>query len=56
LIGSVVIKSIGLFTFYGWAIMWRIPLYLIVAPIEIMLMCMLYKNKSFRRLIEENRI
>ena len=56
LIGSVVIKSIGLFTFYGWAIMWRIPLYLIVAPIEIMLLCMLYKNKTFRKLIEERRI
>ena len=47
LIGSVIIKSIGLFTFYGWAILWRIPLYLVVAPIEIMLLCMLYKNRSF---------
>ena len=56
LIGSVVIKSIGLFTFYGWAIMWRIPLYFVVAPIEIMLLCMLYKNKAFRRLIDERRI
>lgn len=56
LAGSVIIKSIGLFTFYGWAIMWRIPLYFVVAPIEIMLLCMLYKNKSFRKLIDERRI
>jgi ECF transporter S component (folate family) len=52
LIGSVVIKSIGLFTFYSWAILWRIPLYFLIATLEIVLLCMLYKNKSFRRLIE----
>lgn len=56
LVGSIIIKSVGLFTFYSWAILWRIPLYFIVAPIEIMLLCLLYRNKSFRRLIEEKRI
>ena len=56
LVGSIIIKSIGLFTFYSWAILWRIPLYFIVAPIEIMLLCLLYRNKSFRRLIEEKRL
>ena len=56
LVGSIIIKSIGLFTFYSWAILWRIPLYFVIAPIEIMLLCMLYKNKSFRKLLEEKRV
>lgn len=53
IIGSIVIKSIGLFTFYSWAILWRIPLYIVVASLEITLLCMLYKNKTFRKLIDE---
>ena len=50
-LGSVIIKSIGLFTFYGWAILWRIPLYAIIAPVEIMIMCLMYKNSNFRKLL-----
>ncbi len=53
IIGSMIIKPIGLFTFYSWAVAWRIPLYLLIAPIEIAILCMLYKNKTFRRLIEK---
>ena len=53
LIGSVVIKSTGLFAYYQWLILWRIPLYLVIAPIEIMIMCLLYKNASFRRLFDK---
>ena len=55
LVGSVVIKSIGLFTFYSWAVLWRIPIYIVIATIETVLLCMLYKNKMFRRLIAERR-
>lgn len=55
LIGSVIIKSIGLYSYYGWAVMVRIPLYLIIASLEIGLMCMLYKNTAFRRLVERSR-
>lgn len=50
--GSMIIKSIGLYQFYGIAIMWRIPLYIVIAGVEIFVMCMLYKNKSFRNLVE----
>ena len=50
-VGSMIIKPIGLFQFYGWAVLVRIPLYLIIAPIEILLICLLFKNYGFRRLI-----
>lgn len=50
-VGSMIIKPIGLFTFYSWAVLWRIPLYFIIAPMEIILLCMLYKNANFRRLM-----
>ncbi len=54
LFGSVVIKSIGLFTFYQWMVLVRIPLYLLlIAPIEILVLCLLYKKTSFKRLIDE---
>ncbi len=52
LIGSMIIKPIGLFQFYGWAVLVRIPLYMIIAPLEISLLCILWKQKSFRRLFE----
>ncbi len=51
LIGSMIIKPIGLFQFYGWAVLVRIPLYLMIAPIEILLLCLLFKSNGFRRLI-----
>ena len=53
IIGSMIIKPIGLFQFYGWAVLFRIPLYLIIAPAEILILCLLFKNGGFRRLIHE---
>ncbi len=53
IIGSMIIKPIGLFQFYSWAVLWRIPLYLMIAPLEIFVLCMLYKNSSFRKLIDK---
>ncbi|MBO7304958.1 MAG: folate family ECF transporter S component [Clostridia bacterium] len=52
-VGSMIIKPIGLFQFYGWAVLFRIPLYLAIAPIEILLLCLLFSNGGFRRLIHE---
>ena len=51
IVGSMIIKPIGLFQFYGWMVLFRIPMYLVIAPIEIAVLCMLYRNKSFRRMI-----
>ena len=55
LIGSVIIKSIGLFSFYQWAVLFRLPTYLLIASVEVAIICLLYKKSSFRRLIEEAR-
>ena len=50
IVGSMIIKPIGLYTFYGMYVWVRIPLYLMIAPIEIAIICLLYKNSNFRRL------
>ena len=55
LAGSVIVKSIGLFQFYGYMVFWRIPLYLVIAPTEIFLICMLCKNRNFKSLIDSIR-
>ena len=52
-IGSMIIKPIGLFQFYPWAVLVRIPLYLVIAPLEILLLCLLWRQKSFRKLFEK---
>ena len=53
IVGSMIIKPIGLFQFYGWAILFRIPLYLVIAPIEILLLSLLYNKSGFKRLVDE---
>ena len=50
-VGSMIIKPIGLFQFYQWAVLFRIPLYLIIAPLEIGLICALLRRKSFARVV-----
>ena len=52
IIGSMIIKTIGLYQFYGILVLWRIPLYLLIAPVEIVLLCTLFENKSFRKIID----
>ncbi len=48
LVGSVVIKSIGLYQFYGIAVLWRIPLYAAITTVEVTLICLLYKNSNLK--------
>ncbi len=52
IVGSMIIKPIGLYQFYGIAVLFRIPLYLVIAPIEILILCLLYKKSGFRRLVD----
>lgn len=52
LVGSVIIKSIGLYTFYGTAVLWRIPLYVVIAGVEITVLCLLYRNSNFKKMLE----
>lgn len=52
IVGSMIVKPIGLYQFYGWLVLWRIPLYLVIAPLEILILCQLFKRKSFCSFIE----
>ena len=47
LVGSLIIKPIGLFEYYQFLVFWRIPIYLVIAPLEILLLCILLKRRSF---------
>ena len=51
IVGSMIIKPIGLFQFYSWAVLLRIPFYMIIAPLEIILICVLFSRRSFSRII-----
>ncbi|MBE6667265.1 MAG: folate family ECF transporter S component [Ruminococcaceae bacterium] len=51
IVGSMIIKPIGLFQFYSWAVLFRIPLYFVIAPLEIILICVLFSRKSFSRIV-----
>ena len=53
ILGSMIIKSIGLYSYYGILVLWRIPLYLVIAALELTVICWLFKRNSFRRLINE---
>ena len=52
LVGSVVVKSIGLYQFYGIMILWRVPLYMLIGALEIFVLCLLMGRDSFRRLTD----
>ncbi len=52
-VGSMIIKPIGLFAIYGLPVLWRIPLYFVIAPLEITILCVIYKNKLIKKLIEK---
>lgn len=50
-IGSMIIKSIGLFQFYSWGVLVRIPIYIAIAALEALVLCLLFKNTTFSSLI-----
>ncbi len=52
-LGSMVIKPIGLYQFYGLLVLWRIPMYLVIAPLEILFLIWLFRRKSFTHLIQK---
>ena len=52
IIGSMIIKSAGLYMFYGTAVLWRIPLYIAISTVEATILCLLYRNNNFKKLID----
>lgn len=55
LVGSILIKTPALFVYYGWAVLVRIPLYGVIALLEILLLLALNKKKAFHRIINFRR-
>ena len=53
LLGSVMIKTAGLFVYYGWAVLLRIPIYIAIAALEIIALCIIFKNTAIARMINE---
>ena len=52
LVGSVIIKSVGLFVYYEWLVLWRIPTYTVISALEAWLLCYLYKSPVFARIFK----
>jgi hypothetical protein len=50
LVGSILIKSLGLFAYYEWLVLWRIPTYVLIATLEAGLLCYLYKRSAFTKI------
>jgi ECF transporter S component (folate family) len=51
-VGSMIIKTIGLYQFYGILVLWRIPLYLVITTVEILLLCLLLRRTTVQRLTD----
>ena len=52
LVGSMVIKTVALYTIFGPVVLFRIPMSIGIAAVEIILLCAMYKNKTVRNLID----
>ena len=55
LIGSLTIKSIGLYAYYGVAVLYRIPTYLLICTLECIIIHLLFQNKVFLKISEDER-
>ena len=53
MVGSMIIKPIGLYQFYGILVLFRIPLYCVIAPIEIFIICSIFKNSGIRKVFNK---
>ncbi|MBO5204254.1 MAG: folate family ECF transporter S component [Clostridia bacterium] len=51
-VGSMIIKTVGLYQFYGILVLWRIPLYIVIASLEILVLCWLFSRNTFKRLTD----
>ena len=52
LVGSVIVKSAGLFVYYGFLVVWRIPLYAVIATLESIIICVMLKNRNFNHFMK----
>jgi len=52
-VGSIVIKSFGLYAYYGSAVLVRIPLYFLITILESLIIIIMYRNRAFHRFLEQ---
>ena len=52
LVGSMIIKTAALYVVFGPIVFFRIPMSIGIAAVEIALLCIMYKNKTVRNLID----
>ena len=55
LVGSILIKSAGLFMYYEWLVLWRIPTYFLISALECGLLCYLHKSPVFTQIYKLER-
>jgi len=55
LIGSMIIKTIALYDWFGVSVLFRIPLYLVTSVIEALILIYLFKSKAFMNQIGKVR-
>ena len=51
IVGSMILKTIGLYQFYNILVLVRIPMYIMIGILEITLLCILLNRKSFARVV-----
>ena len=51
LVGSLLIKCAGLYVYYGAAVLWRIPVYAVIAFLESVILILLYRNKTIQKTV-----
>ena len=51
-VGSMIIKTVGLYQIYGILVLWRIPLYLVITTVESLLLCLLLRRATVQRLTD----
>lgn len=56
LVGSMIIKTIALYFVFGPVVLFRIPMSVGIAAVEIILLCTMYKNKTVRNLIDSGGV
>ena len=53
ILGSMIIKSFGLFQYYGWAVAFRIPTYIGICTLEALILSLLFRNRTFASLADD---
>lgn len=51
IVGSMIIKTVGLFQYYQHLALLRIPLYIVIGSLEAGLLCILLKRRSFAKVV-----